>query len=131
MKKFLLFSLIMAFLSFVAYSQSPYDDLFTTYQSAGSQQNQSIQTERPQGSLMYGYIPTSSGLKRIKIRVAEFSTMGVRSVYVMSYCDNTYGNDYWQNCRSMASRVSSYTDGTYLSNNFEYKASIGGTTVYF
>ena len=130
-RKLLLFSSILA-ISALSYAQSPYDDLFTTYQSSGSQSQQSQQPQRPQGQLMYGYINTSSGLKRIKIRVAEFNTMGVCSVYVMSYCNSTYGSsDYWQECRTPASRVSEYSDGTFISNNFEYKANLGGTTVYF
>lgn len=128
----ILLSISVFGISALCYAQSPYDDFFTTYKSLGSQSRQTQESQRPQGQLMYGYINTSNGLKRIKIRVAEFNTMGVYSVYVMSYCNSTYGSsDYWQECRTPASRVSEYTDGTYISNNFEYKANLGGTTVYF
>ncbi len=129
MRKYLLY-LFLGSSALISYTQGPYDDLFVTYQPEDSQ-NLQPQQQAPKGQLMYGYIATSSGLKRIKILVAAYNTMGVTSVYVLSYCNNSYGSNYWQNCRTIASPVSEYSDGTYISNNFEYKANLGGTTVYF
>lgn len=77
------------------------------------------------------YIDSKYNLKRIKIQINEVSnSFGGGSIYLRGTYNNTYS--VWIPCNTPASKVDSYMDGEFLTNNFEWKVdnAIYGT-IYF
>lgn len=132
MKKLLLF----LFISFIGISTATLNAQFRTFTPfipEGSSPSKSAPVEQ-----VYGYVPTSSGWVRVHLKV-QMSQYGVT---VVGYKDknNTGYNQYfrssggedWKFCRTGAQRVSEFSDGREIANNFDFKAYITGLgTVYF
>ena len=117
----------MLFTSVFAFSQVP----FVRYQSA-EEVVKNRQEDQPvfQQTAGYYFDRSSQGFKRIKIKVNATSSFGLTSVYLRA-CYNS-DTDQWFGLNTRAVKVSPYSDGKTLANNFEWKADapyVG--TIYF